>query len=150
MAGRALFLAPQGEPVSVDDANAFARIRTTAEDALVEELIVAARKRCEDWRGQSFLTQTWDYFIDTFPRHWDGFTGYVGFTPREDQYWSGFPAYDQQDLPIELPRPPLQTVSFVKYTPYNGAPVTLDPATYVVDNANTLAPRIVPAFGKLW
>lgn len=151
MAGRTLVLAPTQEPVSVDEANAFARVSTTAEDALMADLITAARKRCEDYRGQSFATQTWDYFLDYFPRWRDGYTLDGAFTPIGAQFWTGFPdAFGKREMPIILPRPPVQSVTFVKYTPYNQAPVTMDPATYQVDTMNVLAPRIVPTFDRMW
>src|SRR6266566_3106291 len=151
MAGRTLVLAPTQEPVSVDEANAFARITTTTEDALVGDLITAARKRCEDYRGQSFLTQTWDYFVDYFPRWRDGYTLDGAFTPTGAHFWAGYPdAFGRRELPLVLPRPPLQSVTFVKYTPFGASPITMDSATYQVDTSNVLAPRIMPNFDRLW
>ena len=151
MAGRTLVLAPAQEPISVDEANVFCRVTTTAEDTLMGDLITAARKRCEDWRGQSFATQTWDYFLDYFPRWRDGYTLDGAFTPVGAQFWTGYPdAFGKREMPIVLPRPPVQSVTFVKYTPYNQSPVTMDPATYQVDTSNVLAPRIVPTFDRMW
>src|SRR5690349_12557125 len=151
MAGRVLVTPPSAEPVVVADADSFARVSTTTEDALMSQLIVAARKRLEDWRGQSFITQTWDFFLDAFPRWHDALTLDGAFTPIGLHFWAGFPAaFGRRELPIVLPRPPVQSVTYVKYTPYNGAQQTLDPATYQVDTQNILAPRIAPNFDKLW
>lgn len=144
MAGRTLVLAPVVEPVSLDEATLFARVTSTAEDQLVLDLITAARKRCEDWRGQSFVTQTWDYFLDAFPV--GGVALLAGFTPI-----GALPIPTARgQLPITLPRPPLQSVTWVKYTPYNAATLTMDPATYQVDVSNTLAPRVQPNYDRMW
>lgn len=150
MSGRTLVTPPASEPVSLAEAKLFARITVADEDALTMALIVAARKRCEDWRGQSFVTQTWDFFLDSFPRWYDAYTLDGGFTPFGAQSWFGTAAYGRREPPILLPRPPLQSVTSVKYTPYNAGQLTLDPATYQVDASNTLAPRIAPNFDKLW
>src|SRR5256885_12288618 len=146
MAGRTLVLAPTLEPITVAEANSYARITTTTEDPLVATLITAARHRCEEWRGQAFLTQTWDEFFDAFPRWGDAYTLDGAFTPIGAQAWSGFPAFGRREPPLVLHRPPVQRVTSVTYTPYNAAPVTLDPATYQVDTTNTLMPRVAPSF----
>lgn len=151
MAGRTLVVPPAAEPITLDEAKVFARISTTAEDALVASLITAARKRCEEWRGQAFLTQTWDYFLDYFPGWWDGYTRDIAFTPTSAGSLGGYPnLVGRRALPITLPRAPLQSVTWVKYTPYNGSPLTLDPATYQIDVSNTLAPRVLPNIDRLW
>lgn len=150
MAGRTLVTPPLLEPLTLAEAKLFLKVDLSADDALITDLIIAARKRCEDWRGQSFLTQTWDFFLDSFPRWYDAYTLDGGFTPFGAQSWFGTAAYGRREPPILLPRPPLQSVTSVKYTPYNAAQATLDPATYQVDVSNTLAPRIAPNFDKLW
>ena len=146
MAGRTLVTPPAVEPVTVAEAKLFARITTDSEDTLVNDLIVAARKWAEDWRDQSFVTQTWDYVLDAFPDYRSGFDG---FTPAGLQPWMGTPGL-LAESPILLPRYPLQSVTSVKYTPYSGGQLTLDPTTYIVDTSNIRTPRIVPAFGRLW
>ena len=151
MAGRVLVTPPASEPVSLADAKLFARITTSAEDALVTTLITAARQRCENWRGFSFVTQTWDFFFDRFPNRRDGWLQSENFTPSGAQFGRGYPtAYDLRERAISLERGPCQSVTFVKYTPLNGSPVTLDPASYIVDTSNTLAPRIMPNLDKMW
>jgi hypothetical protein len=156
VAGRILVTPPALEPVAVADAKVFARVDpgTTTEDALLGDLIVAARKVLEDWRGQSFLTQTWDYFVDQFPRWYDGYTIDGAFTPIGAHFWTGYPqgVFGRRELPIVLPRPPLQSVTWVKYLPFNAGGVwsTMDPTTYQVDTQNILAPRVSPNFDKLW
>lgn len=150
MAGLTLVTAAQEEPVTVAEVKNFCRVDVSDDDGLFNDLITAARKRCEDYRGRSFLTQTWDYFLDFFPQYSGGYA-FDGFTPVGAQHGAGFPAASNwRGMPISLPRPPLLTVSYVKYTPYNASPITMDPATYQVDVANLMAPRIVPNFDKMW
>lgn len=151
MAGRALVSPPTVEPVTVAEAKLFARIDTTADDAIVNELIGAARKRCEEWRGRAFLTQTWQLFLDTFPHLDQGIFRDPAFTPIGAQYRSGYASsYGWHQPPILLPRAPVLSVTSVVYTPFGGVPTTLDPSKYVVDLSNVYAPRIVPQFGQMW
>lgn len=148
MAGRILVTPPSLEPVTVADMDLYARVTTTTEDPLMTTLITAARKRCEDWRGQAFITQTWDYFQDQFPL-WDGTLVDQGFTPMGVQAWATRRGTYWQ-TPIQLPRPPIQSVTWVKYTPYTGGTLTMDPATYQVDTSNIWAPRVLPNTDKMW
>src|SRR5437763_16301306 len=148
MAGRTLVTPPAIEPVTLAEAKLFARIPSadTSEDATTTSFITAARQWAEDWRGQSFISQTWDYFLDQFPRWYDAYTLDGGFTPFGAQSWFGSSSFGRREPPILLPRPPLQSVTSVKYTPYNASQQTLDPATYQVDASNVLAPRSAPNF----
>ena len=132
MAGLSLVAGPSGEPVTLAEAKLFARITTATEDQLVTDLIVGARKLAEEWLNRSFITQTWDLFLDCFPR---------------DTNW-----YDEA---IILPRPPIQSVTSVKYTPYNAGIVTVSSTDYYLDNAsdNHGSPRearVMPVVGKTW
>lgn len=151
MAGRALVTAPTVEPVTVTEAKLFARIDTTADDSIVNDLIAAARKRCEQWRGRAFLTQTWNLFLDTFPHKDQGIFRDPSFTPLGAQYRGNYASsYGWHQPPILLPIAPVLSVTSVIYTPFGLSPVTLDPSKYVVDLSNVYAPRIAPQFGQMW
>lgn len=126
MAGLAL-VTPSSEPVTLAEAKLFAKIDVTDDDALVTELISAARKGLEERWNWSFVTQTWDYFLDAFPM---------------DDWW--YP------LPIGLPRQPLQSVTSVKYTPDGGSTLTVTSSDYYVDTTNNAGPRVMPHVGKSW
>lgn len=117
-----LFTAPIAEPVTRQEAKDFARITTTADDTLVDALIVAARRQIEQLTRRVLVTQTWDLTLDAFP---DG---------------------NEQ---IEVPLPPLQSVTSISYTDTDGVGQTVLVADYVVD-AKSEPGRIVPAFGKTW
>lgn len=138
--GLVLITPPADEPVTVAEVKLFARIPNATDDVLVGELVTAARLACEEWRGRAFLTQTWDFFLDAFPRV-QGAAFYTNAFPQ---------ATNRADLPIALPRQPLQTVISLTYYTSDGQAHVLDPSTYFVDTANVNEPRILPAIGTMW
>lgn len=115
-----LITAPAIEPVSVREAAAACRIDHTTEDDYLASLIITARTHLELVCWSSFITQTWQYWWD---RYW----------------WKMF-----------VPRPPLQTLSWVKYTPpQGGSLVTLDTSIYETSAENQL-PFIRLQYLKTW
>lgn len=120
----ALVTAPVIEPITVPEAKNWARITTSEEDDLVEMLITAARRQAEATELRRALnTQTWDYFLDAFPCEYGG--------------------------RIKVPRPPLQSVTSIKYIDTAGVEQVLDPSLYQVDTKSQPA-RIYPAYGHTW
>jgi hypothetical protein len=73
----------------------------TYEDDLLNSIITAAREHVEDITRRALLTQTWDYYLDEWPR--ENF--------------------------IKLPYGNLQTVSSVKWKDTDGDETTLTPTT---------------------
>jgi uncharacterized phiE125 gp8 family phage protein len=115
---------PAIEPVTVAEAKDWARITTSAEDDVVEMLLLAARRQVESTELRRALnTQTWDYFLDAFPCDHGG--------------------------RIRVPRPPLQSVTSIKYIDTGGAQVVLAASEYQVD-AKSQPGRVYPAWGKSW
>jgi uncharacterized phiE125 gp8 family phage protein len=113
-------LEPQSEPVTLDEAKSQCRLQSGEDDALVESLIIAARRQVEKWEWRSHVTQTVTLKLDRFP---------CG--------------------PIYLPRPPLQSVTSIVYVDSNGDAQTLAPSAYTVDSHSEPG-RIVPAYGEVW
>jgi uncharacterized phiE125 gp8 family phage protein len=99
-----LITAPAVEPVTLPEAKAHLRVLHSAEDTLIEGLVKAARIHIEATTGRALVTQTWDFWLPAFPV-------------------SGV---------VELPKPPLQTVTWVKYRDLDGVEQTLDAADYLV------------------
>lgn len=97
------------EPVSVDDAKTHCRITGSADDALLAFYIAAARKHVEDVSWRTLMPSVQTLTLDNWP---EGDT-------------------------IRLPRPPLQSVTHVKYTDSSGTLTTFSSASYVVDTAST-------------
>lgn len=114
-----LFAGPPIEPLTVQEAKDWARITTDAEDDLVEGLVRSARAHVEQLAGRALLTQTWDLYLDCFPEQ------------------------------IDVPRPPLQSVTYIKYVDAGGTLQTLASSAYTVDTQAEPG-RIVPAYGSSW
>lgn len=119
--GTTLVTGPAGEPVSLDQAKAQVRVDWDDEDDLISSYITAARQYCEDACGRIFMQQTWDLWL---------------------QQW---PAGNR----IFLPYPPLQEVTWVKYTDLNETVNTVDSGLYTVNTAGDL-PEVVLLFGQIW
>ena len=58
---------------------------------------------CEQFQNRAYITQTWDTYMDEW------------------------------EFPIRPARPPLQSVSFIKYTDYSGTQITWSSSNYLVD-----------------
>lgn len=110
------------EPISLQEAKDHLRESGTDQDALIDSLIVAARQHAEDVETRrQFITATWDYQLDTWP--------------------------DKSE--IRIPRPPLQSVTSVKYYGTDGTEYTMPTTDYIVDTKSEPG-RIVLAYGKTW
>lgn len=115
--------APTAEPVTLAEAKARLRIDGNDRDADLLAMLIAAREYWELDTRRQFVTATWQYWLDEFPRN---------------------------DGAIRPPRPPLISVVSLKYTDTDGVQQTLTPTTdYTVDTY--LEPgRIVPAYDTTW
>jgi uncharacterized phiE125 gp8 family phage protein len=113
--------APVTEPVTLTEAKAQCRVDIATDDALITSYISAARLYCEriDWR--SFMTQTLEVWFDTWP------------------------GADE----IAIPRPPLQSVTHVKYYDEDNVEATLASSAYYVDTISTPG-RIVLNADESW
>ena len=60
-------VAPQKEPINVDEAKDHIRIDGTEDDAYLMALVVAVRERTELRTYRSLITQTWAGKLDQFP-----------------------------------------------------------------------------------
>ena len=88
---------------------------------LINSYITSAREYCEGFQNRAYITQTWELWLD------------------------GFPCKDVIDIPL----PPLISVSSVKYYDYLNSESTLDPAYYFVDTKSEPG-RICLNYGYLW
>lgn len=117
-----IYSAPEVEPMLKAEAKAYLRIDGTNEDTLVDSLIIAARQQAETFTGRALCTQTWDLVLDQFPG---------------------------DDAPIDVPLPPLQSVTSITYLDTNGTTQTLSSSVYIVDSKNEPG-RIALAVGESW
>lgn len=115
--------APATEPITTTEAKSHLRVDGTDEDTLIGALIVAAREFCETYQNRAYVTQTWTLTLDEFPT--DGST------------W------------IDIPLPPLQSVSSIVYLDAEGTSTTWGTSNYVVDTKSTPG-RVALAPDKSW
>lgn len=113
---------PAIEPVTVAEAKLHCKVDVTTDDALIANLIVAARQYAETFTQRAFISQTWDLKLDAFP---------CGV--------------------LTLPMPPVQSVTSITYLDTAGDAQAWSTALYQTDLPSGLfaAPaRIAPAYGQ--
>lgn len=116
-----LILGPASEPITIAEAKVHLRVESdfTDDDTLITALIVAARQGAEHMTGRALIPQTLELALDEFEEE------------------------------ISLLRPPLASVSSVKYVDADGVLQTLSTSDYILDDHSAPA-RVVPAYGTSW
>jgi uncharacterized phiE125 gp8 family phage protein len=112
---------PTDEPVTLTEIRDHLRISGTAEDSLLMLYAQMAREAVEAETWRALMPQTWDLLLQGWP----------------------------SNGVIELPRPPLQSVTSIKYTDEDGVVKTLAPSNYAVDIAKEPG-RVVLATNGEW
>lgn len=112
--------APGVEPVTAAQIKTWLNISVSTYDAQLAILIKAAREEVEKRTGRALITQTITLYLD------------------------GFPTGD-----ISLPKPPLQSVTSVKYYDGDGVQQTVDTGDYIVDTSKQPG-RVGLAAGAYW
>ncbi len=101
-----LYTAPTTEPVTLTEVKAQLRVDGTTEDTYLTSLITIARKHAEETvLNRALITQTWDFYLQSWPGK---------------NY-------------IEIPLPPLVSITSIKYTDYLGVESTMTSTDYIVD-----------------
>lgn len=111
---------PAEDPVSVEQAKDNSRVEVGDEDALIAGLITSGTQVAEAFTRRQLITATLELSLDSFPAI---------------------------DKPIQLPKPPLQSVTSIKYIDRDGVEQTL--TGFQVDTSCEPG-RIAPAFGTSW
>lgn len=115
---------PVIEPVSPANVEAHCRIDDlTSEQDTVELLISSVRQRAESITRRALITQTWELVLNRFP---------FGRTS------------------IELPLPPLQSITHIKYFDTNGVEQTLNSSLYRVIKNTSVPSEVMPVYGTEW
>lgn len=112
--------APATEPVTATEVKAQCFITTSDDDTWIGTAITMARKYVEAVTNRALITQTWDWWFDCFTM------------PH-----------------INVPRPPLSSVTHVKYYDTGGTLQTWDSANYDVDT-DSWQGRIYPVYNGTW
>lgn len=115
-----LITAPTEEPISRTEAKLHLRVEHTADDTLIDGLIVAARQAAEHELQRALVTQTWERVLDAFP-----------------------------DVEIELGMPPVQSITSVKYIDEDEVEQTLSALLYSLDSDNEPG-WVLPAIDTEW
>lgn len=96
---------PKVEPVDINKIKDHLKITNTQEEDYLETLIQTAREVCEKQSNRSYVEQTLVKTFDSWP-----------------------------EFPIELPRPPLQSVEKIEYEDKDGLLTEWAPTNYIVDD----------------
>jgi len=121
--GRTVTTAPTAEPVTLTEVKTHLRITTSDDDTYLNDLIKTAREYTERYTSRAFISQTIDIWFDAFPA--------------------------SSMTPLELPAPPLISVTHIKYYDNDDVLQTWSSANYIVDTDGD--PGIVyPARNQSW
>lgn len=118
-----LITAPVAEPITLAEAKIHCNVDSdlTADDALLTSIIIAVRMAAEKETKRSLMPQTWELTQDAF-------------TPV-----------------LLLRRPPVVSITSIKYLDTAGALITLAGADYTLDTSSDFkVARVVPAYGTVW
>lgn len=105
------------EPLSLQEVKDHLRVDGIDDDSYIEPLIKPARRWAETFLNRALITQTWDLFLERFPRN--------------------------SRMQIEIPWPALQSITSVKYQDILDVQQTWSDALYTVD-INREIGRLVP------
>ena len=132
-------VAPTVNPVTRAEASAWCKVPAdiTADNDLIDALVLSAVDRCERVAGRSLITQTWRLTLDSFTDAEAQRAGLLWWDVGKG-WWV-----------IELPRPPLIAVSSLAYVDTAGDSQTLGSTLYQVD-AEHEPGRVMPAHGQVW
>ena len=103
----------------------------------VERIIDAVTLHAERFTGRAFITQTFDLFLDHFPKE----------RPVDAPWWLDT-VYSFANA-IEIPRPPLQSVTSIKVLDYSNTESTIDSGVYFV-NTRSEPGSVVPRQLETW
>lgn len=127
--GLVIKTAPATEPVTLAEMRDHLRLTDTGLDTnVVTPLIAAARGKAEKITDRQFVTATWTYTLDEFPSNHHDRVGNV----------------------IDIPLPPLISVSSLKYYDIDGNQQTLVADTDYVVKTNSIIGRISPEVDTSW
>lgn len=113
---------PTKAAVPLRDMKNFMRVDDDDENALIKSLAMAATDYAERYLRRSLVTQTWVYYLDSFP-HCDH---------------------------IDLPHGPIQSITSISYTDNADATQVVSSSTYALDQGNEVDQRVFLKDGETW
>ena len=118
---------PASEPLTLAETKSYLKVSDTTDDTLLSQIITAIRKSCEDWTGRALVTQTWTLWRDAFPHREKDRLPHDGYFELPVDF------ADQAQRVLSIPRPPLQSVTFLKTYDTANQETTFAAAKYLVD-----------------
>lgn len=100
-----MLVPPPVEPVSLEEAKQHLRVELTDEDPLISNLIQTAREHAESFQNRSFITRTYELFLDIWP-----------------------------DTSFVLPMGPIQKIISVVCLDENGEEIQVNPDIYFLNS----------------
>jgi uncharacterized phiE125 gp8 family phage protein len=122
-----LITAPTDEPLSIAEARMYMRDPEVTPDSEVLFFIRSARRQVEHKTQRAMMPQTWELVSDRFPPYC-----------YTEELWRTY---------IQLPHPPIQSVTSVTYYDSNNDVQTFAAASYVLD---AMSGRVILAPNTSW
>ena len=126
--------------VATSDQKSFMRVDFSDDDTLIAELIKASQNVIETYVNRAITTQTLSLFLDRLPFYNDLKLQEGIFTAPDLEYNSNY---------IVLPKPPVVSVTHVKYYANDNTATTFASTNYYVDTISNQA-RVVLKKGVSW
>lgn len=111
--------APDTEPVTLEQLKLQAHITYDIQDSVLNSYLLAGRLKAEEYQRQSYITQTWRLTLDCVP-----------------------------NIPINLLRGPVQSVSSVKVYDENDAEYNVDISNFSIDTDHVPAKMVLKPSGS--
>jgi len=139
---------PTAEPVTVAQAKTQCRVDTSDDDTYIGTLITAARRYVERVTNRVLITQTWDWYLDQFPPQFQSGQYATQYYWRNAQF-VGLDSFSVKPGILMVPKPPLQSVTYIKYTDQAGTLQTWDASNYTVET-DGYEGAIYPVYNGEW
>lgn len=165
MPGIARFSLNTTWPVSLDEMRNFLKINTTADDALIQQIIIpAATIYFENNTGLILASRDFVQFQDSFPFYpyskepygtlygIGALSLYFGYGPILPTPFPPFGLNTGDRLPfqIDLLASPVTKIDHIEYVDLNGNPQTLLPGSQFIGDLMGNIPRVLPMPGGVW
>ena len=140
MSGLVIHTAWTTSAVATSDQKSFMRVEFNDDDTLIGELIKVAQNNVEAYTGRAITQQTLQLFLDRLPYYRDEKLREGVYTAPDLNYSADY---------IVLPKPPVASITHVKYYANDNTASTFAASNYFSDVDSTSA-RVVLKNGVSW
>jgi hypothetical protein len=132
MAGLKLITPPILQPIALADVKNYLRITGTTDDAMLTGMIDAATAYIERITSRRLITQTWDYYLDSFPaqKFNDAAFGGGDYVEGKLSEFLGTAGF------LTIPLFPLQSVTYLNTYADDAVAVLMASSDYIVDTVS--------------